>query len=451
MKSATPLRLLLALCVLSSAAIFSPLATSARAEIKAEATAGAALEVSLDSVDWNYRLGQPATFTIKVVRGGAPLADARVRYRVGPDMMPGAWTTATVPEGGLKVDGGTLQVPGFIRLIAELDQPAGEKKVEMQATAGFEPEKIRATQTMPADFEQFWAAGLAELARVPLEPEITPMPKLSNSKINVYHVGIRTAGPDGARVYGILSEPKAPGKYPAVLNLPGAGVRGYTGNRQMAADGFITLEIGIHGVPVNNPASFYEELNNGALKSYRTAGLEDPKTYYFRRVYLACVRANDFLASRENWDGKTLFAVGGSQGGQLSIATAVLDPRVKAVAVFYPAFSDVTGYLHGRAGGWPHMFRARDDGSPGYHSTPAKIATSGYFDTVNFARRLTVPGFYSWGYNDTVCPPTSMHAAYNEITAPKELYVAKGAGHRATPEQTRRRAEWLRARVGLLP
>jgi hypothetical protein len=50
----------------------------------------------------------------------------------------------------------------------------------------------------------------------------------------------------------------------------------------------------------------------------------------------------------------------GSQGGALSIVTAALDSRVRGLAAYYPALSDVTGYLHNRAGGWPHMFRAAD-------------------------------------------------------------------------------------------
>lgn len=422
------------------ASAFFPMSMIAQSPVPAPP----ALELSLDHDDWKYQIGQPARFTIRVLRNGEAVTDARVRYRVGPDMMPGEWTTVTVPESGWVVDGGTLQVPGFLRLTAEvLDTPAGEKTVVTHATAGFEPEKIRATQTLPEDFISFWRAGLTELAKVPLEPEITPMPELSNSKINVYHVSIRTVGPEGSRVYGILCEPKAPGSYPAILTLPGAGVRSYRGNRQMAAEGFITLEIGIHGIPVNQPEVFYKELNNGRLRGYRTENLADPQRYYFYYVYLSNVRANDFLTSRENWDGHNLLVMGGSQGGQLAIATAVLDPRVKAVAANFPGFSDVTGYLHGRAGGWPHMFRPRDDGTPGYHSTPDKIASTGYFDTVNFARHLRVPGFYSWGYNDTVCPPTSVYAAYNEITAPKELFVDKEAGHRNTAEQNRRRHAWL--------
>ena len=88
-----------------------------------------------------------------------------------------------------------------------------------------------------------------------------------------------------------------------------------------------------------------------------------------RRVYLGCVRANDLPISRPKWHGGTLVVTGGSQGGALSIVTAALDPRVRGLAAYYPALADVTGYLHNRAGGWPHMFRA--------HGRPAVTPLAG--------------------------------------------------------------------------
>jgi cephalosporin-C deacetylase-like acetyl esterase len=131
---------------------------------------------------------------------------------------------------------------------------------------------------------------------------------------------------------------------------------------------------------------------------------------------------------------------GGSQGGALSIITAALDPRVKGLAAYYPALSDVTGYLHDRAGGWPHMFRASGEGS---HRTKEKLNTMRYYDVVNFARRVKVPGFYSWGFNDETCPPTSMYSAYNVIAAPKQLLLALETGHFTVPEQNERVNRWL--------
>ena len=54
---------------------------------------------------------------------------------------------------------------------------------------------------------------------------------------------------------------------------------------------------------------------------------------------------------------------------------------------------------------------------------------------VNFARFIKVPGFYSWGYNDLTCPPTSLYSVYNVITAPKELSLFQETGHWTYPEQ----------------
>ena len=69
----------------------------------------------------------------------------------------------------------------------------------------------------------------------------------------------------GSRIYGILAIPKKPGKYPAILKVPGAGIRPYAGDARTAALGFITLEIGIHGIPVNLDPQVYSDLAAGAL------------------------------------------------------------------------------------------------------------------------------------------------------------------------------------------
>jgi cephalosporin-C deacetylase len=149
------------------------------------------------------------------------------------------------------------------------------------------------------------------------------------------------------------------------------------------------------------------------------------------------------------WDGKNLVVMGASQGGQLAIATAALDGRVTGVCATHPAFCDVAAELHGRAGGFPHPFRPDASGKPSPHATPAKIAAATYYDTVNFARRLKVPGYYTWGYNDDVCPPTSTYAAYNVITAPKTLGVTLELAHSYNQEQSEAINEWIGNLLGL--
>jgi cephalosporin-C deacetylase len=403
------------------------------------------VRVAPDHRDWTYQPGENVKFTVTVTADNEPLEGATVTYKVGPEMLPMQEKTATAAaDGTVVIDGGTLKVPGFIRCIVTAE--FGGKTYRGLATAAFSPEKIQPTQTEPADFDAFWDAGKAELAKVPLEPDITLMPEACTPAVNVYHVSFRTIGSSGqyvSRIYGILCEPKAPGKYPAVLRVPGAGVRPYSGSKDLAARGVITLDIGIHGIPVNLAPGLYDQLRTGALNGYHLYNLDNKDLYYYRRVYLSCIRANDFLVSREMYDGQNLVVTGGSQGGQLTIVTTALDSRVKGLAPQFPAYCDVTGYLHGRAGGWPHMFRPDAKTGENFHATPAKIATTSYYDVVNFAKRVKVPGHYTWGYNDEVCPPTSMYAAVNQITAPKELVLALEANHPIIPEQTEAVAKWI--------
>ncbi|MFA6289633.1 MAG: acetylxylan esterase [Opitutaceae bacterium] len=412
------------------------------------------VRVAPDRAGWTYAVGEPVKFTVVVTADNQPLPGVTVRYKVGPEMLPSDEKTSVLPaDGGLVIDGGTLKEPGFLRCI--VTAVVAGKTYRGLATAGFSPEKIQPTQTDPADFDTFWDAGKADLAKVPLEARQTLLPDACTDTVNVYHVSFRNIGGTPwnkltARVYGILCVPKAPGKYPAVLGVPGAGVRPYTGMKDLAARGVITLQIGIHGIPVNLPQELYDQLGTGALNGYPTFNLENRDTYYYRRVYLGCVRANDFLVSLPQYDGVNLAVTGGSQGGQLSIVTAGLDPRVKALAAYYPAYSDVTGYLHGRAGGWPHMMRPNEKtGAPSGAATPEKIAVTGYYDAVNFARRIKAPAHLAWGYNDEVCPPTSLYAAYNVIPSPKRLLLALETGHNTVPEENEASNNWLLAQLGV--
>ena len=268
---------------------------------------------------------------------------------------------------------------------------------------------------------------------------MTLLPDRCTENINVYQINIQNYR-IGARLYGILCVPKKEGKYPALLRVPGAGIRPYTGDIATAEKGIITLEIGIHGIPVNLDPSVYNNLGAGALAGYWYFNLESKDRYYYKRVYLGCVRANDFLTSLPQFDGTNLAVTGGSQGGALSIITTALDSRVRYLGAFFPALSDVTGYLRGRAGGWPHLF---NKDNLAFNNSKEKIETCGYYDVVNFARQVKAPGMYSWGFNDETCPPTSMYAAYNVITAPKTLFLALETGHWTFPEQNEKMNNWL--------
>jgi cephalosporin-C deacetylase len=53
---------------------------------------------------------------------------------------------------------------------------------------------------------------------------------------------------------------------------------------------------------------------NAKVHGCNTFGLDNRDRYYYRRVYLGCVRANDFLTRHPKWDGVNLAVTRGSQG-----------------------------------------------------------------------------------------------------------------------------------------
>jgi len=400
------------------------------------------IRVAPDRDDWTYQLNQPVKFAVSVTLNNRQVSGLPVKYSCGLEQMPPMIEkTVTTSAQSFTIEAGTLKEPGFLRCTVTME--TGGQTYRGLGTVGFRPDLIKPIVAEPADFDKFWNDGKAQLAKIPLEPKLEPMPNLSTSKVDVFHVSFQNVGAGISRVsriYGILAVPKTTNpnqKFPALLRVPGAGVRPYTGQVALAERGIITLEIGIHGIPVNLPLTVYDELRAGALNRYMLYNLDNKDDYYYRRVYLGCLRANDFLTSLPQFDGKNLAVMGGSQGGALAIMTAALDSRVKGLSASYPALADLAGYTAGRAGGWHHVFRDK------VNQTKEKLETASYYDAVNFARRLKVPGIYSWGFNDEVVPPTSVYAAYNTITAPKKLLLGLEMGHSNSEEQTRRINEWI--------
>jgi len=415
------------LCLLSCAA-------AVLAQPKQETVA---VIVTPDHPDWTYRIGESVEFNVTVLQFGNPLDGVEIRYELREEKMPPLKSsTARLKNGTFKLKTDGMRKPGFLRLWAYVDVDG--RSYNGCGTAGFEPERIQPAAEEPDDFDEFWSNAANELASIPMDTRMTLLPDRCTETVDVYHVNLKNYG--NSRLYGILCVPKSEGSYPALLRVPGAGIRPYGGNIDMAKKGVITFEIGIHGIPVTMDQGVYSDLGSGALSGYPFFNLDNRDKYYYKRVYLGCIRAVDFIFSLSRFDGKRLAVTGGSQGGALSIVTTALDKRIKWFGAYCPALCDLTGYLDDRAGGWPHMF---NEYNGRYHNKPDKIETSGYYDVVNFARRVTVPCLFSWGFNDTTCPPTSMYAAYNVIDSPKSVYLVLDARHWIYPEQSETVNGWL--------
>lgn len=376
---------------------------------------------------WDLNVGDNAAFEIRVLQNNVPVKSGEVSYEVSEDMMPARLRgKAKVKNGVAIIDGGTMKVPGFLRCNVVYRAENGWE-YSSKGTIAFSKDKIEPTTQCPQDFGKFWETMMSQARDCGLTPRMTLMPEMCTDNVNVYHVSY-AVGHVNRRFYGMLAVPKKNGKYPAVVVYPGAGVHKIGPAMEFAERGVISLSIGIHGIPLDMDVDVYENLDWGALQGYQYANMNNRDNFYYRRVVQGAVRAVDFVLSLPECNG-CLATYGGSQGGYLSIAVASLHPAVKFLTAHFPAMSDLEGYLHGRAGGWPHMLKDE------WNRKPEIVSTLRYFDTVNFAKGVKCPGFYTYGYNDMVCPPTSTTAVFNTIKAPKERMIVPTTEHYTFTEQ----------------
>lgn len=394
---------------------------------------------TLDRADGMYKCGEEATFAVTVKKNDALLTTGEFSYSLSNDgfgeLARGQGQLGEQPT----IIKGKLDVPGVLRLTVT---KVGDKAMwTIPIGAGYELDKIRPAADEPADFVSYWEEQKALLRSIPPDMQMTKLDANSNAQQTTYQFSM--ANINGSRVYGWLSVPTKEGKLPAMLQVPAASVKpygpGWVGG--YGGQGFLTMGIYAHNYPVDLPAEKYDELGKGDLAGYPTQGRDSRDTAYFRRVFLSCTRAMDYLMARPEWDGTNLLVWGSSQGGGLSLVSAGLEPKVTAIASNVPALCDHSGILIDRISGWPRMIAGKDAPS-------AKVAP--YFDAVNFARHAKCATVISCGFADATCPPTSVYAAYSVLPQPKLMVPTPNMGHAQSKEFSEIQGAFLKS-LGKMP
>jgi cephalosporin-C deacetylase-like acetyl esterase len=413
-------------------ALCALIALSLSAPILAQSSASASMvkvRITPTKGSWDYRAGERIRMAVSVEKNELPLHDIEFEYEAGPELVaPTTKGRASTKDGVVTLDLGRMDKPGFFNLDVRVKVDGLDYR--QWKTVSIDREHLQPTVTMPDDFQSYWQSQLDADVAMPLRPQMVLLPERCTDKSDVYEISY-VYTPQGGRFYGILCVPKAEGKFPAILRVPGAGVRPYQGSTWQSDKGFITLDVGIHGISVTLAPVVYERLFAGILNRYYTMNLESRDDYYYNRVIRGCKRAVDFIFTLDKFNGR-IGVQGSSQGGALTVMMAALDHRVCCAAAALPAMSDMTGYLHGRAGGWPHLLKNPENC---IYNSKEIVETLRYYDVVNFARLLKIPVYYMLSYNDKTCPPTSTFSVYNATTAPKQMQLTNETGHWYYPEQ----------------
>lgn len=290
----------------------------------------------------------------------------------------------------------------------------------------------------PADFDAYWAAALAELDATDPRPELVPSKAITPRNSEAFDLWFTGVG--GARVYAKYLRPNhRPAPCPAVLQFHGYSGNGTDFSEKLGytGEGFCYAALDCRGQGGRSE-------DNGSVKgtTFRgqiIRGLDDPDPakLLFRQIFLDTAQLARVVMGFPEVDATRVGAIGGSQGGGLTLACAALEPRIKRAAPVYPFLCDYQrvwemDLAKAAYDELSYYFRLFDP----RHEREEEIFTKlGYIDCQHLTPRIRSEVLMFTGLMDPVCPPSTQFAAYNKITAKKDMVIYPDYGHEGLPGQ----------------
>jgi cephalosporin-C deacetylase len=307
----------------------------------------------------------------------------------------------------------------------------------------------RPTVAEPVDFDDFWSETLNETRSFDLDVRVEPV-ETPYRTVNIYDASFR--GFAGDRINAWLLSPRDEGRRPAVVEFIGYnGGRDVPGaNLAWASAGYTHLIVDTRGQGSGWGGGGATGDSHGSgphAPGFMTKGIEDPKSYYYRRVFVDAVRAIEAVRGLPDVDATRVAVQGISQGGGITLAAGGLAQDIVAVMPDVPflchfqraadicdqdPYMEITRYLAVHRGAADTTFN-----------------TLSYFDGVNFAKRALAPALFSVGLMDKICPPSTVYAAYHAYGAAKEIVVYSFNDHEGgLSHQRLAQIKWLNRLVG---
>ena len=173
-----------------------------------------------------------------------------------------------------------------------------------------ELEQYKPSLTRQHDFDAFWEQTLNESADQPLNATLEEVP-YPVERVTVYRVHYDGFGP-ATRIAGWYLVPRdhyrleSEGRTPTIVQYHGySGGKGVPGSYlHWALQGYCVFTVDTRGQTGDTPDNAHYP--SGSFIGYMTKGIDHPSTYYYRYVYMDCVRALDFLRTPAQIKGPTI-------------------------------------------------------------------------------------------------------------------------------------------------
>jgi cephalosporin-C deacetylase len=289
------------------------------------------------------------------------------------------------------------------------------------------------TNPRPADFDEFWDKGLAELAGTDPETEFAAATDFPLPFAKAEHLYFTGTG--GYRVHAKVIRPDNP-EGPAVLMFHGYGGEqpNWVDLLPYAARGFTVAALDVREQVAYRSES--QQPNSFSLRNHLVEGLDGgPEALLYRHVFLDARRLTDIIGALPEVDATRIGTTGWSQGGGLSLVAAALTPAIKYTASVFPFLADYQRAWELNLDKGPYneittWFKKRD---PRHLREQEVFTTLGYIDLQHLAARIQAEVTLYSGLEDQTCPPSTQYAVYNKLTCPKQHRTYPDLGHDDLP------------------
>lgn len=283
----------------------------------------------------------------------------------------------------------------------------------------------------PRDFDAYWGRALREMRAV--DPKVKTVPSRAIRPSSADCFDLYWTGVGGAKIHAKLLRPKK-------ASRPGPALLVFHGYSMSAGDwsdklGYVAEGFTVAAMDCRGQGGLSEERGGSGgstLRGHIIRGLgADPDKLLFRQVYLDTAQLARIVMEMPGVDPRRVGAMGGSQGGGLTLACAALEPRLRRIAPCYPFLSDYQrvwdmdldkdAYEELR-----YFFRSFDP----LHEREKEIFTQlGYIDVQHLAPRIRAETLMAITLRDDICPPSTQFAAFNKIRARKRTALYPDYGH----------------------
>jgi cephalosporin-C deacetylase len=309
-------------------------------------------------------------------------------------------------------------------------------------------ERLREYRTQteePPGLDEWWAKRLNDARALARPVELHPYQADLYRPLEVYNAEFSGAGGDRIRAWYI--KPAASTSPPVVVRFIGyGGGRGLPGEHSLLpALGYALFVMDSRGQggrwSIGATGDRAEGPENSLVMS---RGITTPEDYYYTRMFTDAALAVDAAVSLS--DGRQVAVGGASQGGGLALAAAALQPdKVAVCQADVPFLCDIQRAI--TLAPHPPYTEIPEFLSQNVALIPQALETLRYVDCALLARRITAQCLLSVGLMDDLCPPSTVFAAYNEITVAKDIAVYPYSGHYDFPRvHTERGLRHLRAK-----